>query len=213
MKILKTLIAVSACLWSTSAFSAVVVEQLPPANPYGVTSAGSLRLFDDFTLGANATIKSVTWWEQAVGPNTGTFEILFTRESGELPSTTVSLGSVTATSVADGYFTTKYTANLPAAVSLTAGTNYFLSIYRTDGDFVWVAKLTGGVPGVFNGDAYSILRVDGDDYGAGLNVAWSLNDAALPGAVPEPASWAMMIAGIGAVGFVLRRKRTELQSI
>ena len=30
------------------------------------------------------------------------------------------------------------------------------------------------------------------------------------GAVPEPASWAMMIAGLGAVGFTMRRKRTAV---
>ena len=31
---------------------------------------------------------------------------------------------------------------------------------------------------------------------------------ALTGAVPEPASWAMMILGMGAVGFAMRRRRT-----
>ncbi|MBO9671681.1 MAG: PEPxxWA-CTERM sorting domain-containing protein [Sphingobium sp.] len=195
---------------STPAFSAVVLEQLVPGNPQAVTSSGVLRMFDDFKLGANATIKSISWWEQGIAPKTGTFEILFTKESGELPSSTVSVGSVTATSVIDGAFSTKYTANLPVGVALTAGTNYFLSIYRTDGDFFWAAKLTGGVPGVFNGDAYSILRVEGYDMGAGVNLGWSLNDAALPWAVPEPASWAMMIAGIAAVGGVLRRKRTAV---
>ncbi|MBT2186320.1 PEPxxWA-CTERM sorting domain-containing protein [Sphingobium sp. H33] len=30
-----------------------------------------------------------------------------------------------------------------------------------------------------------------------------------PGAVPEPATWAMMIAGFGAVGAVTRRKRRQ----
>ncbi|WP_418895818.1 PEPxxWA-CTERM sorting domain-containing protein [Sandaracinobacteroides sayramensis] len=33
-----------------------------------------------------------------------------------------------------------------------------------------------------------------------------------PGAVPEPATWAMMIAGFGLVGSVARRRRETLRS-
>jgi hypothetical protein len=36
----------------------------------------------------------------------------------------------------------------------------------------------------------------------------SIAAQAIPGAVPEPATWAMLIAGFGMVGFALRRKRT-----
>jgi PEP-CTERM motif len=32
----------------------------------------------------------------------------------------------------------------------------------------------------------------------------------LPAAVPEPASWAMMLAGFGAIGFAMRRKRSTV---
>ncbi len=31
------------------------------------------------------------------------------------------------------------------------------------------------------------------------------------GAVPEPASWALMIGGFGLIGSALRRRRTSLQ--
>ena len=36
-------------------------------------------------------------------------------------------------------------------------------------------------------------------------------DAALTAAVPEPATWAMMLLGFGAIGFQMRRKRGALQ--
>jgi PEP-CTERM motif len=35
---------------------------------------------------------------------------------------------------------------------------------------------------------------------------------AFPSAVPEPASWALMIAGFGAVGFAMRRKSENVQT-
>lgn len=37
----------------------------------------------------------------------------------------------------------------------------------------------------------------------------SANVTFLPGAVPEPATWALMITGLGAVGFSVRRRRTS----
>lgn len=37
--------------------------------------------------------------------------------------------------------------------------------------------------------------------------------ALIPAAVPEPASWAMMLAGFGAVGFAMRRKKTVNSSV
>jgi len=52
-----------------------------------------------------------------------------------------------------------------------------------------------------------------DSYDAGLaNIAFDvrlIDDTPTP-VVPEPASWAMMIAGLGIVGSVLRRSRTRL---
>ena len=38
----------------------------------------------------------------------------------------------------------------------------------------------------------------------------SVNVAAVGGAVPEPATWAMMLVGFGAVGFGMRRRRSAL---
>jgi len=34
----------------------------------------------------------------------------------------------------------------------------------------------------------------------------------LNGAVPEPATWAMMLLGFGAIGMVARRRRTQVLS-
>jgi len=52
-----------------------------------------------------------------------------------------------------------------------------------------------------------------DSYDVGLaNIAFDVRliDGTPPPVVPEPASWAMMIAGLGIVGSVLRRSRPRL---
>ncbi|WP_430418959.1 PEPxxWA-CTERM sorting domain-containing protein [Phenylobacterium sp.] len=44
---------------------------------------------------------------------------------------------------------------------------------------------------------------------ANMTVAFSLNGVDTPtGAVPEPATWAMMLVGFGAAGYAIRRRRT-----
>jgi hypothetical protein len=62
------------------------------------------------------------------------------------------------------------------------------------------ARLTT-TAGVSPGFPATITQLVYENSGASLTVA-----AAGAGAVPEPASWAMMILGIGAIGFVARRR-------
>ena len=40
------------------------------------------------------------------------------------------------------------------------------------------------------------------------NISYSLTD----GAVPEPASWAMMIGGMGMVGAAMRRRKSKVST-
>jgi outer membrane lipase/esterase len=57
------------------------------------------------------------------------------------------------------------------------------------------------------------LSFDGIHVTTGVQraIAWQVSDQLmLGGAVPEPASWGLMIAGFGAVGFALRRRRALL---
>ena len=60
-------------------------------------------------------------------------------------------------------------------------------------------------PQLFTGTTQNpVFRIGSFDLSGGSSIAISL--AAAAGAVPEPTSWAMMILGMGAVGYTLRRK-------
>jgi hypothetical protein len=72
--------------------------------------------------------------------------------------------------------------------------------------------LNGNFPALF-GDLNFDANVDNTyrlDLTSGSNTvtAFAQIGAGAPAAVPEPATWAMMLFGFGAVGFQMRRKRT-----
>jgi hypothetical protein len=66
--------------------------------------------------------------------------------------------------------------------------------------FTFTAGLTGPVYGIVNdcANCYSDNNAQ-----SGFNVTLSLTDLG----VPEPATWAMMLVGFGAMGFALRRRK------
>jgi hypothetical protein len=76
----------------------------------------------------------------------------------------------------------------------------------------------------WNGDLYHTLYVSNDNdflpgtAGPNQFYVFGFKDGDLPGlvrqnvaAVPEPASWAMMIGGFGMIGAVMRRRRTRIR--
>jgi hypothetical protein len=79
------------------------------------------------------------------------------------------------------------------------------------------APLTNGQFSIFVGafddtGTFSTVEFWGDGFGEALYGGGTIRYAAidvgsLPGAVPEPASWAMMIVGFGAIGGLMRRRK------
>ncbi|WP_375392263.1 PEPxxWA-CTERM sorting domain-containing protein [uncultured Sphingomonas sp.] len=54
------------------------------------------------------------------------------------------------------------------------------------------------------------IEFDVVDRGGNFNLdAVSVRDAPMPAAVPEPATWAMMIAGVGMIGGAMRRRSLQ----
>lgn len=81
---------------------------------------------------------------------------------------------------------------------------YYLSgPFFVDGQGISFTTASGGSANLFITNSTS-YRVNAGGLLTGLVTASSM---AAPGAVPEPASWAMMIVGMGAIGFAMRRRQ------
>jgi len=78
------------------------------------------------------------------------------------------------------------------------------------GDLGAIAGLTPAPhwqPQAFSGSAApGVTLLPGADGGGWIVTPPSIQPPTVPGAVPEPASWAMMIAGFGVIGMAARRK-------
>lgn len=62
------------------------------------------------------------------------------------------------------------------------------------------------------------IQAGGAGWQGGGDESWGIDDIKVtllgverPGAVPEPATWAMMLVGFGAVGFGMRRRRRDMR--
>lgn len=69
-----------------------------------------------------------------------------------------------------------------------------------------------GSPGTPNGDTTAFYRFDAGTSLDQFTLAYNASSNAVlygtgPGAVPEPATWAMMLMGFGAIGFGMRNQR------
>lgn len=92
-------------------------------------------------------------------------------------------------------------------VSLSAGNQYWLQMTVADGTYQWSQSTGTSVT------AYSCATTTG----AGCSTAYTVPQLSIEGtelatgAVPEPATWAMMVIGFAAVGSAMRRSPARLR--
>ncbi len=110
--------------------------------------------------------------------------------------------------VGSGSVTTSFSSSVNAATITELfinGVDYSGSINSTGSGF---QAIVGGIPivsGVLN-----TIRVAGTVVG---NNSYSGTMTFAATAVPEPATWAMMMLGIGAIGFAARRRRSAVTNV
>jgi hypothetical protein len=113
-------------------------------------------------------------------------------------------------------FTTSATNGVQNSAAFDFGTVRFFSSLGGGG----VATEFGGAGGfgpllfsgttampVFSPGTFSFVDFRGIPNGSSLTIS------AVAGAVPEPATWAMMLAGFGGIGFALRRRSNVRMSV
>lgn len=117
--------------------------------------------------------------------------------------TPASFSATTPFTLNSGYFTGAWNNGLViSVVGLVDGLQAYSDSFTVDA--------TGPSLHIFNWSNLSSVRFSSaGGVNAGLSGAGNhfvLDNLTIDGAVPEPATWAMMMMGIGAIGFAMRRK-------
>jgi hypothetical protein len=168
---------------SASAATIVNVGALPPANPYFYLTSGT-PTSPVITANFGATI---------TGPST-TFDDIF---EFTIPQNGTGSGSLS-------------TSFSSALNQLTIGQVLVNGVIET-----LIASSGGqsltvtGVP-ILNG-VMNTIEVKGATSATAVAATYTGTATFAAGAVPEPASWAMMIGGFGLIGAAMRRRRTNCQ--
>lgn len=97
------------------------------------------------------------------------------------------------------------TASFSGARSIPIFTASFTGLNSQFGYLPTLSEFAGQLGSFYLSDAEG--RPDGEPFFSGGTGTITVEGI---GAVPEPASWAMMIVGIGMTGFVFRRRRSAL---
>jgi PEP-CTERM motif len=212
MKKFAILMAAASMALTSSANAALIINQSPDATGLGYTfTASNVAVGQNWlmriTLAAATTLNGIDIYSdcRAFGcgsPNLGTAAIVKIRNDvGGIPDSANLFTFSTLISAIDSVGSTAQPALERvhadfAGASLAAG-NYWIGL-SGDG-----AELGQNL----NFDVPSSLAILGGDNASTVpwSTAFNVYDNSLTGAVPEPASWALMIAGFGLVGSALRK--------
>jgi len=202
---LLALLGASVAVLATASANAQTVYDNGPIN--GTITAWTLAdwqvITDSFTLTQTTTITGFTFggWTDA-GTTITSIQYGFSSSSdGAITGTSaLTYGNVVpGTGFGGAYDVRTYTGSV-APITLGAGTWYFSlgANTTTNGDFAYWDINNGPSNAYANGNSLA------GSYGPTSSTAFTLTSG---GAVPEPASWALMVGGFGLAGVAMRARR------
>jgi hypothetical protein len=225
-------LSVAGCLGGVSAGAQVVVYSDAPTtlgNPSNISfhNAAGPVIADDFVPTASGQVTQVRWWGSAVASNT-TWELVLQNNDPLLgePANTPAGNNVTggvkainvvATSVAAPAFGVPglfmYTADfsLYNTFSIAAGTEYWLTVANSANGWDWAEALSGPTVGSENFNAHRSTGPGCTDGGPHCGPWTDIHtDFAMQvTAVPEPETYALILGGLGLIGFLGRRRKSR----
>lgn len=162
------------------------------ARPVNTTTT----LLGQFTLGGATRIESIETYGRVVSSGSALYSIY--ANNGNVPGAL--LYSATTALVASGQI--GYTGISGLAFDLLAGT-YFVGFGQGSRSFTAYVRESApnplGIEGAFKPKGY----VPTND----VNLSWRISGQPIAADVPEPATWALMLGGIGLVGGAMRYRR------
>ncbi len=214
-------LALAAATVTSAAASTLVYENLPTSNALPPNTswhnANGPVIADDFIPVVGGAVSHLTWWGSEA--SSLDFEVVLQNNDPTLgepaltPSGNTLTGGlkqfVTATTSAysiPGIF--QFDAVVAPGWNIHAGTDYWLTVANFNSDWQWSEALAGPTVG---SELYNAHRsvgpgcLDGGPH-CGPWTDLHTDFAFRIDAVPEPATWAMMIVGFGGVGAVMRRR-------
>jgi hypothetical protein len=156
-----------------------------------------------FSTGAGGFLLSDVQLLLSVGPDAGHFTVSLLADDNTSPGAVIASTVVADNDLPDDFLTVDF----KLSASLAANTRYWIQLSSTDDSsaaWAYATDTSGlGVAGEYY-DCPSCGGVTPNDEPYQMAI---LGDVA--GAVPEPASWAMMLIGLFGLGTVLRARRTD----
>lgn len=191
----------ASALVSFPALSATIVDTGPPEDDTTGPAVGTFQhLAAEFALAGPTTITSIEAWFRPWAFTTGpaTVRISITNDGGEAPG-------------ASALFSATHVTSSPNQFDGLQGLNWTLATgtywVMFEGLSASSPLIGGGAANGLGNEAYRSGAVNAWQEADGQNLSIRIRGDATTLAVPEPATWAMMLVGFGTVGYAIRRRR------